>query len=838
METVLLVDVDQDTAAALRRDLNAAHPLLETDGARAMIQVQELRQALGTVVLGAKMEAPLAVAQQIHAVDRDWVVFILRQPHRLAEMQRVLRFTPLGGEVVCRSVEDRQSLAEELVSAMARARQRRGYRFSLADIEAQRQSIGHRPPRAQYLDRLLDSVPIGVVIADMQGVVTDWNRMAGAILEKRREDAIGSFLPALFPAGENDKLATLIANCTLPGQLLSTAELRRKRADGSLQCVETTVAPVSGDETEALIIFEDITERKCSAERQALAEKVFAHTSEAIMITDKDNRILSVNPAFTQITGYTATEAIGQNPRMLRSGRHDKAFYRQMWEALGTQGSWAGEIQDRRKNGEIYPKWLTINAVRDENTGWLSHYVAIFSDISDRKRSEERIHYLAYNDSLTGLPNRFALHVQLPHFFADAERKEKRVAVLFLDLDRFKAINDSLGHHVGDQLLIEAGRRIRQTVRESDMVARVGGDEFVVILPDIANPAWVAAIAAKIVAAFNQPVIVGGNSLYTSCSIGIGIFPDDGEDADTVLKNADTAMYHAKSQGRGNYQFFSNEMNLAATERLVLENRLRQALERNELELDYQPLMDIGSGMPVGVEALARWRPAGQAPIPPAKFIQVAQESGLIRALGEWVLEKACREMKRWLDLGLPPLRLAVNLSAHQLRDSKFPDRVADILRESGIEPRLLELELTECAVMARPKEAIEILGRLKAMGVALAIDDFGTGYSSLVYLKLLPIGRLKIDLSFIAGIESSRDDAIISASAIALGHSLGLKIVAEGVESAAQLEWLRRQGCDEAQGSYWSSPLPAGEVAEFVRLKSSPEYDMAPLPQAGEGLG
>ncbi len=817
MDAVLLVDVDAETAAALRRGMAGAGALIEAAQDQAAESIRERRATLGAVVVGAGLERPLSVAQQIHAVDRDLLVFILCHPWLRAELEHLLRFTPLGGEAVCRSSEEAQALGEELRAALARTRQRRSYRSALAEVETQLRALAPRPRRVQYLERLLDSVPIGVAVVDRRCRVLDWNRMAGLILEKEAEAALGTSLAGYFPGEEGVKLAELVARCPSVRRPLSGGALHRKKTDGTLQCVEATVACIDGDDMEALVLFEDVTQRKRAEERQALAEKVFAHTSEAILITDRDNRILSVNPAFAFITGYSASEVIGQNPRMLKSGRHDEAFYQRMWDSLIEQGSWAGQIWDKRKNGEIYPKWLTINAVYEPGGGRPTHYVAIFSDITDRQRSEERIQYLAYHDALTELPNRFALHAQLPQIFATAQREGTRVAVLFLDLDRFKTINDSLGHHVGDELLIEAARRIGQTVRESDTVARLGGDEFVIVLPNIGHPAAAASVAAKILANFQQPVTVGNHSLYTSASIGISFFPGDSEEIGTILKNADMALYHAKAQGRDNFQFFSGEMNLAATERLALENRLREALGRDELDLHYQPQMDARDGALSGVEALAHWQPAGREAVPPGRFIPIAEECGLISALGEWVLKRACREMQHWLDLGLPPVRLAVNLSALQLRDKDLPDRVAEVLWETKLDPHLLELEVTESAVMGRPDEAIGILNSLKEMGITLAIDDFGTGYSSLAYLRRLPIDRLKIDQSFIAEIERSPNDAVISQSAIALGHSLGLKVLAEGVETAGQLDWLLAHGCDETQGYYWSPPLPAAAAAEFI---------------------
>ena len=566
----------------------------------------------------------------------------------------------------------------------------------------------------------------------------------------------------------------------------------------------------------------DITKRKQSDERLLLAEKVFDNSPDAIMITDQYNRIVSVNAAFALITGYTTSEVLGKDPRILASGIHDTAFYRKMWEALKRYGHWAGEITDRRKNGETYPKWMTINEVTDAPRGKLTHYVTIFSDITERKSAEERIHYLAHHDALTALPNRFSLESRLEQACLDARRHHWDLAVLFIDLDRFKVINDTLGHNVGDQLLIEVARRLTAAVRESDTVARLGGDEFVIILPDMNSPNDAAGVAAKIIAALSEPIPIDNQQLHTSPSIGISVYPTDGTDADTIMRNADTAMYHAKALGRNNFQFYAEEMNRNASERLDIESRLRHALVRKEFELHYQPQLTTKGTEVVGVEALLRWNPADGRSVTPARFIPIAEDTGMIIAIGEWVLRTACRQIKAWLDTGIPSLRLAINVSARQLRKQDFPDIVASALSESGLPAHLLEIEITESAVMEEPEEARLILERLKEMGVTLAIDDFGTGYSSLAYLKLFPIDNLKIDRSFVTDIGRHADDAAIAISTIALAHSLGINVIAEGVETDTQLDLLRTHHCNEFQGFLFSRPLPAADALAFLQRAAS----------------
>ncbi len=593
----------------------------------------------------------------------------------------------------------------------------------------------------------------------------------------------------------------------------------RTRPNGTTIEVRGAPLPDGGFVT----IYTDITARRKSEERLQLAEKVFDNSPDAIMISDHDNRIVSINEAFTQITGFAPEDVLGEDPRILASGRHDAEFYRRMWDELKRNGHWAGEIWDRRKSGETYPKWMTISAVVDRHTGKLTHYVTMFSDITERKTAEQRIHYLAHHDALTGLPNRFSLEARLDQACVEARRHAWNVAVLFIDLDRFKVINDTLGHHVGDQLLIEVARRFTGSIRETDMVARLGGDEFVIVLPDLKTPSDAATVADKIIGALSTAIVVDGNELHTSPSVGISVYPDDGGDSDTIMRNADTAMYHAKTLGRNNFQFYAEEMNRNASERLDIERRLRQALAKNEFELYYQAQLTTQDLCVAGVEALLRWRTGDGRLVAPDRFIPIAEETGLIVALGEWVLRTACRQAKAWIDGGLAPLRIAVNVSARQLRKQDFPDIVASALADSGLPAPLLEIEITESAVMEEPEEARAILVRLKEMGVTLAIDDFGTGYSSLAYLKRFPIDHLKIDRSFVTDVEHDANDAAIAVSIIALAHNLGLKVIAEGVETDAQLALLRTHRCDELQGYLFSRPLPADAAGDYLRKKNAP---------------
>ena len=701
-----------------------------------------------------------------------------------------------------------------------------GFITTYADITDRKQAELELQRQHALLNTIIENMPSGVSLIDGNLNFIAFNQEFCRLLElpdelmgrkplQMRDIVLFNAKRGEYGPGDTEAQAdALIDKARHP----VAHHFERTRPNGISIEIRGTPLPDGGFVT----TYADITERKQSEERLLLAQKVFDNSPDAIMITDQNNRIVSVNDSFTLITGYSPGEVLGEDPSILASGVHDKAFYRQMWEALQRHGRWAGEIIDRRKSGETYPKWMTINTVTDQRSSKLTHYVSIFSDITERKNSEERIHYLAHHDALTGLPNRLSLELRLEQAFLEGRRHSRKLAVLFIDLDRFKVINDTLGHQVGDQLLIEVAKRLTAAVRESDSVARLGGDEFVIALPDMNTPVDAASVAAKIVESLAEPILVGDHQLHTSPSIGISVFPCDGADADTIMRNADTAMYHAKALGRNNFQFYAEEMNRNASERLNIESRLRHALARNEFELHYQPQLDIQGTQVVGVEALLRWNPADGRSVPPARFIPIAEDAGMIIAIGEWVLRTACRQVKAWIDAGVPPLRVAVNVSARQLRKQDFPDIVASALIESGLPAQLLEIEITESAVMEEPEEARLILDKLKAMGITLAIDDFGTGYSSLAYLKLFPIDNLKIDRSFVTDIGRHTDDAAIAISTIALAHSLGINVIAEGVETEAQHDLLRAHHCNEFQGFLFSRPLAAADALAFLQSSAA----------------
>ena len=536
------------------------------------------------------------------------------------------------------------------------------------------------------------------------------------------------------------------------------------------------------------------------------------------MITDADLNIIKINPAFTETTGYNEEEIIGQTPAILNSDRQKKSFYTAMWDSINSVGQWQGEIWNRRKDGEIYPEWLNINSISDDE-GNITHYVAIFSDISTQEHVRKQLHNLAYYDALTGLPNRELFQDRLKNALAQARRHGESVALIFLDLDRFKNINDTLGHRSGDELLKAVGNMLKRCVRDSDTVARLGGDEFTIIIPDVKHEEDAAKVAEKIVRSMEEPFrIVEGHDIYASTSIGISLYPADGDDVDTLLKNADTAMYRAKEAGRKNYKFYTEQMSARFAERLILENDLRKAVENEALTLAYQPQVMVDSGKITGFEVLARWHHEQMGWISPAHFIAIAEETGLIVQIGDWVLRESCKQLKQWQQQFSPELKMAVNLSGHQMIQEGLVDRVLSVINETGIEARCLELELTETLLMDNIDLNIKTLEALNHSGIRLAIDDFGTGYSSLSYLKRFQIDILKIDQSFVREISSDKNNTEIVTTIIAMANNLHLDVIAEGVESIEQLNFLRENGCEEVQGYYFSPPKSAEAITAMLK--------------------
>jgi diguanylate cyclase (GGDEF)-like protein/PAS domain S-box-containing protein len=557
----------------------------------------------------------------------------------------------------------------------------------------------------------------------------------------------------------------------------------------------------------------DVTDQVRTESRLRQAASVFSSTEEGVVITDPNGVIIEVNAAFTDITGFSREEAIGNTPRMLRSDRQDAAFYAALWDSLNTTGRWQGEIWNRRRSGEIYPEWLTINAVRDEKSR-LVNYVAVFSDISGIKQSQAQLAHLAHHDPLTDLPNRLLFSDRLNHALSRAERSGSQLAVLFVDLDRFKHINDSLGHLTGDGLLQEVARRLTAAVRREDTVARMGGDEFTLLLEDLRRPEDASVLAQKLLDALADPYWIAGKELYVTASVGISVYPRDGRNAEELVRNADAAMYQAKDGGRNGHHSYTPELTTAALQRIHLEADLRRALGRGDLEVHYQPQIELGSGRLIGAEALVRWRHPERGMVPPDCFVRLAEDTGLIIELGELVLRAACRQAVIWLARGVPIERVAVNVSVQEVQRSDFVATVRQALADTGLSPRHLELEVTESFIMGQAEAGIRALHELREMGVRLAVDDFGTGYSSLGYLKRLPIHMLKIDRSFVSDLHGDPEDLAIAKAVIALGRTLGLKVIAEGVEHDHQAGLLRAEGCHYGQGYLFGRPVEGDDFA------------------------
>ena len=553
---------------------------------------------------------------------------------------------------------------------------------------------------------------------------------------------------------------------------------------------------------------------RATAEDLELAAGVFAHSFEGIMITDAKGTILSVNPAFSSITGYAETETIGQTPRLLRSDHQNQHFYQDMWVALNQTGEWRGELWNRRKSGEAYLQWTSITTIRDPE-GKPHRRIAVMTDITEMRRKDEHIQRQAYYDTLTGLPNRMLLQNRLDHAIRTAQRSNERFALLYLDLDRFKIINDSMGHLVGDNLLREASIRLSHCVRTSDTVARLSSDEFVV-LAEIGNSTDAAHIAEKVICDIGVPFHIDDKTLHVGASIGISTFPQDGSDAETLLRNADIAMDAAKQAGGDTMRFFDVAMNDRAQKRLRMEAALRQAIANNAFELFYQTKICLLDSRHCGMEALIRWRDPELGMVSPVDFIPLAEETGLIEAIGDWVLDTACAQMKRWQLQGSIAGPVAVNVSARQLDNIEFISKLKAVLQRHDLDPAFLQIEVTESTVMADPDRAIGALRQVADLGITIAVDDFGTGYSSFSYLKRLPIHLLKVDRSFVMDIGASREDEEIVTAIVQVAHALNLKIVAEGVETQQQAEFLNRLGCQFAQGYLYAKPLP---VAEFEHL-------------------
>lgn len=687
----------------------------------------------------------------------------------------------------------------------------------------------------QRLQTISQNMAEGMYVMDNKGRVIFVNRAACEMLGYTKAELKGCAAHDLFHAHSNGavmKAADCPIRCVpLAGGTYTGSNELFRRQDGSLVRVSVSSSPLreEGEITGAVVLFRDITAEHKSRVRLQQSDIAFRNLAEAVLVTDAESNIVAVNRAFTDITGYTEEQVLGRNPRLLASGRHDPDFYRTMWRKIESDGAWQGEIWNRRKSGEIYPEWLSITAIRDDDAKVIS-YVSVFSDITDIRHKEERLRELAFHDQLTGLPNRASFQDLFEHALQRADRRGAHLALIFLDIDNFKKINDTLGHLIGDRLLQTIAKRIRATVRKEDVVARLGGDEFTVLLDDISYDETPARIARKLLDVLRQPIEIELKQLHVSASIGISLFPQDGRDTVNLLKNADAAMYLSKRAGRDSYSYFTESMAHEAEERFALENDLRSALAGGQFLLHYQPKVWIDGCSLVGLEALLRWQHPLRGMVRPDQFLEIAGEAGLLPDITEWVVRSAARQLSSWREQGLEPGRIAINLDGQTVKTTDAPQKLERWVRKEGATPNELELEIVETVILHKGASR-PLWQELVDVGFSLSIDDFGTGESSLFRLKHLPVKTLKVDKSFVDDIDREESDRAVMRSIVSMAKSLGKTVLAEGVERESQFNVLNEIGCDQIQGYLIGKPAPAEEITKLLKA----EQETASLLQPGE---
>ena len=694
---------------------------------------------------------------------------------------------------------------------------------TIQDITEQKLTADALHQAKRQMDSIVGNIPAMVFLKSADDLRFElFNRAGEELLGYRAADLIGKNDYDFFPKEQADAFTARDREVLASPEVFEFPEERITTARGETRYLYTRKAALrdaGGRATHLLGISLDITARKQAEAELRIAAAAF-ESLEGVIITDADGVIQRVNRAFTEITGYAAEEVIGRTPRLFRSGRHSAEFYQAMWQTIVATGGWQGEIWDRHKNGEVYPTWLTISTVKDDD-GKVTHYIGAQYDITDRKQSEERINQLAFYDQLTALPNRTLLLDRLKQTIVTCARSGNFGALLFIDLDKFKTLNDTLGHDKGDLLLKQVARHLTTCVRGGDTVARLGGDEFVVMLANLSSVQREAAVQTetvgeKILAELDQPYRLDGVVYHSTASIGATLFSAEHREIDTLLKQADLAMYKAKAAGRNALRFFDPHMETDVVNRAALESDLHEAIEQHQFELHYQAQMS--GGVLSGSEALVRWQHPRRGLVPPAEFIPLAEETGMILPLGQWILEAACQQLAQWAARPeLAHLTVAVNVSARQFRKPDFVAQLTAILAKTGANPRRLKLELTETLLVDDVEDVIAKMNALKALGVGFALDDFGTGYSSLYYLKRLPLDQLKIDRSFVRDILDDPNDAAIARTIVALAQSLGLGVIAEGVETEEQLDFLAELECHAYQGYYFSQPLPLAGFEEYA---------------------
>jgi diguanylate cyclase (GGDEF)-like protein/PAS domain S-box-containing protein len=685
------------------------------------------------------------------------------------------------------------------------------------------------------LRMVLDQAPIGLWLHNGRGKIEFMNRTlreALGISEERLRQA-DHYLELIDP----EYVTAWLDSDTkaLASDQPCVSEERLPFTDGQvhdLRIVKVVQRDAQGEPSALIGLSLDITEERRQAESLGLWSLVADTVREAIAITDAEQRIIAVNAGFKALYGDTGETLVGQKPGLFKSDMHDAEYYRNIWQAIETKGHWQGELLDRRANGEIITLWQSIIAQRDEK-GVVSHYIATSTDVSTLKKAQSRLNHLAYHDPLTNLPNRLLFEDRVKHALENAQRKGERMALLYFDLDNFKHINESFGHPAGDQLLRDVTKRLKAAARPGDTLARLGGDEFILLCEAVGDATEITQIADKLSASFVDPFVINELPCHIDTSMGISVYPDDADDVTELIRDADAAMYRAKGSGKGRYQFYSRDLTDLAYQRLTLENDLRQAIQNGDLEVYFQPQIHLPSESLLGLEALIRWHHPRQGPISPDRFIPVAESSRLIVQIGEWVMVQSCQTLRDLRLLGHPIKRVAVNVSAVQLRDPLFAVKVRTILEETECEPQWLEIEVTESLLMDNREDATQMLNELRDLGVCVAIDDFGTGYSSLAQLKRLPVDRLKIDKAFVTDIPDNLDDLAITRAIIAMAASLRLEVIAEGVEKREQADCLLDEGCLEAQGYMYGRPMPLAKLKEHLGLaRGVPlEQSVAPSP-------
>lgn len=698
-------------------------------------------------------------------------------------------------------------LANATVPIVGDTGQTLGTIFVTRDITEQTRAEQEMRASEQQYRSLMEQASDGIYTMDQSGRFLSVNARGCELLGYSAEQLLTMSLADMLPPGSPPpRLEELRRH----GSIITERTIRR--GDGGLIEIEVSGTLLADGRIQG--IARDITARKTlEAEMRKLSSAV-QQTADLVVITDRRGVIEYVNPAFVATTGYAKEEAIGATPRLIKSDKHDAEFHKRLWETVLRGEVFQDVVINRRKNGTLYYEEKSITPIKNESAE-ITHFVSAGKDITERMRTQERLQYLAHHDVLTGLPNRALFLERLGHAVSRRQWTRRPMAVIFLDLDRFKYVNDTLGHDTGDGALQIAAQRLSSCIRDGDTVARLGGDEFTILLEDLSSANDVPLVARKILDALALPFTVGGAEFFITTSIGITVYPDDAQDALSLLRNADSAMYRAKEVGRNNFQYYSKELGLKAQDRLNMEVRLRRALEREEFALHYQPQVDLVSGRTASYEALLRWNHPELGMVSPLQFISLAEDTGLILPIGTWVLRTACEQVGRWHRASPLPVGVAVNLSARQFAEPGLVQTVQDILDETGIDPRRLELEITENVLMQNVGETIDTLQALAAMGVSLAIDDFGTGYSSLSYLKRFPIARVKIDQSFVRDLASDPDDASIVTAIIAMAHNMDVQVVAEGVETEAQLTFLRSRYCDVAQGFLFGAAQPPQSIVQ-----------------------